>query len=332
MLVTTLGDAIASIKRVHEHHRDDIVPTIMVEPVDLEHMKIRGKEYDVLPEAQYQICQRIGVPRSYMQKCIPSLQRTNMQHWMNNYVLDRKSQDHLLIRFYDDKIRAIFTERYKPLDNIDLANNLLAQSIDMDMKVQFNHGHRFMSLNLLYSKEAYNVPVGGFSGDDYMYPGISLINSEVGVSSFAARMFFFRLWCSNGAIVSHKFGARKFRHISDSNIDDVPRMLEWGRDSVGELRTITMNTLKRAREIKVDHVPETFEYMSKKYEVNEMQRAALPEAWEHEKGNSLFHIINTYTRAANSRYLDSEDRYSLQDIGGRMLMDVPKMEELPIAA
>jgi hypothetical protein len=50
-----------------------------------------------------------------------------------------------------------------------------------------------------------------------------------------------------------------------------------------------------------------------------MEKSAVEWAWPQEAGETMFHIVNTYTRAAAMEDLPAESSFKLQKVGGEVL-------------
>jgi len=69
-----------------------------------------------------QIASRINIPKKYydrMKNSYPGLLCHNVNHWFGN------TPSQHLIRSLDGQARAFLSDRYRPLDNYDLANTVL---------------------------------------------------------------------------------------------------------------------------------------------------------------------------------------------------------------
>lgn len=50
-----------------------------------------------------------------------------------------------------------------------------------------------------------------------------------------------------------------------------------------------------------------------------MEKEAVEWGWPFEQGETMFHIINTYTKAAQYPGLSAESTYKLQKVGGMIM-------------
>ncbi len=55
------------------------------------------------------------------------------------------------------------------------------------------------------------------------------------------------------------------------------------------------------------------------FQLGEKEREAVEWGWNQEAGNSMFHVVNAYTRAAEFESLSAEASYRLQKVGGMVL-------------
>jgi hypothetical protein len=55
------------------------------------------------------------------------------------------------------------------------------------------------------------------------------------------------------------------------------------------------------------------------FQLGGKEREAVEWGWNQEVGNSMFHLVNAYTRAAQFEALPAEASYRLQKVGGAIL-------------
>lgn len=63
----------------------------------------------------------------------------------------------------------------------------------------------------------------------------------------------------------------------------------------------------------------TIESFNRQFQIGEKEREAVKWAWEQEMGETMFHVVNAYTRAAQFEGLSAEASYRLQKVGGMVL-------------
>ena len=72
-------------------------------------------------------------------------------------------------------------------------------------------------------------------------------------------------------------------------------------------------------ESKVDNPLATIESFNRQFQVGEKGKEAVEWGWEQEMGNTMFHLVNAYTRGAQFEGLSAEASYRLQKVGGMVL-------------
>jgi hypothetical protein len=63
----------------------------------------------------------------------------------------------------------------------------------------------------------------------------------------------------------------------------------------------------------------TIESFNRQFQLNQPQKDAVEWAWPQESGDTMFNIVNTYTRASQMKGLPAESSYRLQRVGGNIL-------------
>jgi len=70
----------------------------------------------------------------------------------------------------------------------------------------------------------------------------------------------------------------------------------------------------------VDNPMQTIESFNRQFNLNQPQKEAVVDwAWPQEMGNTMFAVVNTYTRASQFKGLSAENSYQLQRVGGNIL-------------
>jgi hypothetical protein len=69
----------------------------------------------------------------------------------------------------------------------------------------------------------------------------------------------------------------------------------------------------------VDNPLGTLERFNKQFALKEPEREAVAWAWPSEAGETMFHVVNTYTKASQMDGLPAESSYRLQKAGGEVL-------------
>ncbi len=182
--LTNLGEVAAIVEQNAQTHRDQLVKSDDIVFVNLEQVVINGELHHVLPHAQRLISNRLGVPHQYLNRCPSSLQAKNLNHWLTQ----QDDEKELFIRFENDAVRAVFSKRYQTIDNTDVLNRLDQLGFGPETEVHAQIDPNFMSLSLPDESKSFMVKRG-----DSITPGITILNSEIGLSSLKIEKFFLRI-------------------------------------------------------------------------------------------------------------------------------------------
>lgn len=151
--------------------------------------------YAVTPLARRQLAEKLRIPFPYferMRECEPALLDRNVNTWL-------QTAERRMIRTLDGQVRAVLSERYRRLDNYDLAESVLPI-------LQQLPSARFMSVELtdtrLYLKCVTPQLRFEVAPGDIVQAGVVISNSEVGHGCLTVQPLLFRLVCRNGLIAS----------------------------------------------------------------------------------------------------------------------------------
>ncbi len=180
--------------------------------------------FDINDLAHEQIGDRLEIPRRYYERMLqsqPDLLADNVNTWL------RAKPEKRLVRTLDNRVRAFLSDRYRPLDNFDLAEAVLPDLLGTP-------GLRVESAEVtdrrFYLKVVNERVQGEVKKGDVVQAGLVISNSEVGAGSLAIQPLVFRLVCLNGAIMND--GALRKYHAGKAmggGRDGADEMLPWER-------------------------------------------------------------------------------------------------------
>jgi hypothetical protein len=177
-----------------------------------------------------------------------------------------------------------------------------------ETEVQCHLDAEFMSLSIPDGNKAFDI-----NGDRFR-PGTCISNSEVGLASLSISAFVLRLVCTNGMVAKTDVSA-SYRHVSNKVLTEFPQILDKVSYELGAQRTqfqISMESL-------VDDPLATMKSFNRQFGLNNDEKEALAWAWPSEIGNTIFNVVNAYTRAAHMEGLSAESSHRLQKVGGNIL-------------
>lgn len=162
--------------------------------------------------AMSQLCNKLGIPIRYIEKCIDSgmvqLAADNMNEWLDSY--DRS----LFIREYDGKIRGVLSDRYMTLDTPNIMEVI---SSVVDSSLYSTKGY-YLSPERFHARIVQNSMMK-IDGED-LFAGIQIDSSDVGRSTLLVRFMIFKQVCTNGLCISKGEGVLfEQRHVGIS-LDD----------------------------------------------------------------------------------------------------------------
>jgi len=300
---TTLEKVYDQVDRMSQNCFDQNINVNEISFDSLEIVRIGGTPHPVRTIAQRSVSGRLGIPYQYLKKCPEDLQAWNLNHW-----IDKERNDQLFFRFDGEDVRAVFTPRYVPVDNFEVFERLDSLGYKPETKVQCSLDPEFMSLSIPDGARAFDI-----DGDRYT-PGVSFSNSEIGLASLSISAYVLRLVCTNG-LVSKTQESNSYRHVSNRILEEFPDVLEKVTLELGNKR----DQFKISMDSPVEIPESTMGSFNRQFQLNEKERGAVEWGWAHDVGETMFHIIQAYTKGAQHKDLNAESSYKLQRTGGAIL-------------
>ncbi|WP_418319660.1 DUF932 domain-containing protein [Piscinibacter sakaiensis] len=186
--------------------KDLVVPTQMLrhDTDDQGHTQLVVQEgggavrYGVTALARRQLAEKLKIPFAYFER-MRSEQPVLLDHNVNTWL--QSDEERRMIRTLDGKVRAVLSERYRRLDNFDLAESVLPV-------LQRLPEVRFESMELTETKMYLKCVTPQLRQEiapgDVVQAGVVISNSEVGHGLLSVQPLIYRLVCSNGLIVSDR--------------------------------------------------------------------------------------------------------------------------------
>lgn len=303
--LTTLEDVYRQVEERSHRLHDELVPVRDIQFDSAGCLQIGHQQHTLAPVAARSISTRLGVPYQYLERCPAQLQAENLNHWLRS-----EKNKELFFRFDGDEVRAIFTPRYVPIDNLEILQTLFQIGLRPNIAVQVHFDAGMLVLNIPDPQKAFDLP-----GNDRLMPGLSIANSEVGLSSLSVSAYLLRLVCTNGLIARENIGSTSHRHISEKTLRQLPAILTQVHLSCDQQQ----HRLKISRETPVEDPVATIAAFNRQFQLGRNEREAVDWAWPQEEGETMFNVINAYTKGAQHPELDAEGAYRLQKTGGRLL-------------
>lgn len=182
------------------------VTTLLIDP---EGGRSLDQEEVVLSDhALGQMATDLGIPKRYFDRMrveAPSLFKTNVHHWL--YETPNRRMIRARENFQAPSTgRAWLSDRYRRLDNVEIAKRLLPEFDHLTEEVVFHNAaitDTKMYLRAVFPRLQADVKVG-----EPVQWGVQIKNSEVGAGMFAIESFILTLSCKNGMVANEVLKAR----------------------------------------------------------------------------------------------------------------------------
>lgn len=301
--------------------------------------------FGITPLARRQLAEKLGIPFTYFERMRtqqPGLLDDNVNTWL-------QSQDEQrMLRTLDGEVRAVLSDRYRRLDNYDLAESALPMLEQLP-------GARFESLELtptrMYMKVVSTRLTHELAPGDIVQGGVVISNSEVGLGSLEVQPLIYRLVCRNGLIVQDR-SLRK-THVGRSLAQDGDAVQVFQQDT---LRADDVAFFMKVRDVIGSAVSEAvFKQNAERFQNTQdivlrgnpvktievlAQRYTLTEA---ERGGVLRHLIQGGTLSGyglvnavthfSQEIADYDRATEFEALGGRLIeLDARQWKELAEAA
>lgn len=350
-----LQELAAELERRHASKKDYIVNSKSLEMVADSavpggiKLSFNGENVGINRIAHAQIAEVAGIPKPYYDRMLaeePLLLSDNVNKWFRKYPEVR------MLRTLDGLARALPSDKFRPLENEDLAQAVLPVAIENGLEVmssQITESRLYIKLvDRQVVRDLANI--GGQFGDGKhkilrtVSPAITISNSEVGMGALSILGGVYDGFCSNLAT----FGERSLRkyHVGarhELGTDQIAAMLSddtrrktdvaiWA-----QVRDVVKGAFDRAKfDALVDKIEGTAEdkiegdlvkvisLSTKKFGLTETEGKSI--LTHLAEGGSLtrFGLFNAVTRAAQD--VEDYDRASeLERIGGNII-DLPRTE------
>jgi hypothetical protein len=203
----------------------------------------------------------------------------------------------------------VFTERYTAIDHMEVLTKMLEYGFDPACEIQLSLDAEMMLLKMPEYERTFRL-----FEKDKIVPGISIVNSEVGVLALSIEAFYYRLVCTNGMIAKTAVDAR-YKHISRKVIDEFPTILEGvvSQSHHGQDRFMI------STQTPVDNPISSIETFSRQFQLSQEETEIVRQAYYLEQGGTMFHVINAFTRASQEPNLSAAEAYKLERTGGHIL-------------
>ncbi|MGE5527786.1 MAG: DUF932 domain-containing protein [Patescibacteria group bacterium] len=178
----------------------DLYPTLNAKSHQVDEER---EHFGLTSLAENQIREFADVPAKYYKRlkdASPMMAANELNFWLGRQNTPR------LIRTLDGNVRAFLSDRYRTIDNYDLAEAalpiLLADGQVQVVSAEVTDNHLY--IKVVTQRLTFEVKPG-----DVVQAGLCLSNSEVGLGAVTVEPLLYRLVCLNGAVINDR-AMRKF--------------------------------------------------------------------------------------------------------------------------
>jgi hypothetical protein len=301
------------------------------------------KVYGINGIAHDQIGEHAGIPAKYYDRMLaeePGLLATNVNRWFQKYPAPR------MIRTLDNVSRAFLSDRFRPLENEDLANAILPVLLAKGVEIlSADVTERKLYIKAVDRSITKDVPKGRQIGDgshvffDTLSPAITISNSEVGLGALSVETSIFTKVCTNLATISkdgslrryhvggkHEIGAEithllsdQTRRLKDATLWSEVSDVVSGAFEAARFQALVDDKILGMVEQKIAGDPvKVIELSAKRFGFNETEKTSVLKHLIEGGDLSRYGVFNAITRTAED--LDSYDRATeFERVGGQVI-------------
>lgn len=225
----SLQELAAEIERQAKAKRDYIAPAAALSMAVAEGgngVRLDVKDVGALPVnglAHGQLAEYTEIPKGYYDRMLtgaPALLAANVNQWLAG-----KNGDRRMVRTLDGNVRAFLSDKYRSLENYDLAEAILPPIIDQDLfVVSCEITERRLYIKAFDRRIEREIKAKGSDPahtflTDVVYPAITISNSETGYGALSVAAGLYTGGCTNFASF-HDSRMRKYHTGARAALND----------------------------------------------------------------------------------------------------------------
>lgn len=300
-------------------------------------------EYDLTDHTLGQIAADQKIPKTYfdrMRTDAPELFRTNVEHWFYNQPKPRMVRG---LTNDDGPItgRAWMSDKFRRLDNFEIARTLLPEFDALDTTVEFHQAavtDTRLYVRALFPEIERDVRQVG----DTVRWGVEIRNSEIGAGSLTISGFCLKLSCLNGMTTLKALNARHVGKRADEGIlsnealaaDDVAFWLA-ARDTLRhtvsetEFESVVEQLRDAAESTEIVHPVAATKVLANEFQLTEAEQEAVMLSLVKEGDLTRWGALNAVTFVAHE--VESFDRQAELEGIGWQIAQLPDAEWQKVA-
>ena len=291
---------------------------------------------EIQSTAHQQIGDYLEIPRKYYRRMLgedAELLAYNVNRWL------RQSPEQRMIRTMDGHARAFLSNRYRRIDNLDIANITLPIIGEMKDAI---YASCELSEDYMYIKVVNPRLTAEVVPGDIVQGGVIITNSETGQGSVCVQPLVYRLVCSNGMVVNDAKMRRyhvgrltstddDFQIYSQETLDAddqafVLKLQDTVRAAVDEAKfAAVLEKMRQSKDAKLNtaDIPSVVKLASSSFKITEAESTGVLQHLIEGGDLTLYGLANAVTRY--SQDVESYDRATrLEEIGYEVMTMSPK--------
>ena len=336
-----LQDLAQKLENTHNNSRDFMVQSQAMRMEDDMSFTFEGdsSRYELTGNDNFhsQVAAKLSIPTRYYNRMMqhePDLLVSNVNRWMGQEPATR------MVRTVEGGTlgRAYLSENYRPLDNIDLINEVLPVLHENEMEIlSCDVTDKKLYIQARSQRTTLEVAKG-----DPVQAGVIITNSETGHGALDIRTLIYRLVCTNGMVSGdqndrfrkiHSKRAegliydKSAQYVKSDTMDAMDKAF-WlsARDALQQSIKATnfeqyVQQMKRATKVQFDDPQAKVLEITRSHGIRDEERKTVMKHLIEGGDSSMYGIINAVTRTAQD--MTSYDRaIEFEEMGGKLLQGV----------
>ena len=285
-------------------------------------------EFDLSPAANKRLCSLYGFSKSHLDVLAEEGHFDLIAEQFNRMML----KDHSVMKFrtVDKRIKGIVGKDYRKYDDYDvftqvgeyLNNNGYDYELDVMNRNDEYTRVRFMIKD---TEKDFGMTYEGQLDNDIVKAGFEITNSEIGGRSMGINSLIYRQVCTNGmmGVMAEDSGEVFHKRGKGFNPFAQRTLLHNGLENSLEKSVNGIFLFRKTKDITVKDPLHEIEKIGKRYSLNRGHVEGVQEAYEHEKQNNLYSVINGFSRfATDNLKKDYKNRAKFETIANDILETV----------
>lgn len=287
--------------------------------------------------AHRQIGDYLGIPRKYYERMMDSdvgLLSCNVNRWF------QREPEQRMIRTMDGRARAFLSNRYRRIDNLDIARVTLPIIGEMP---EAHYESCQLTEDFLYIKVVNPRLTAEVAPGDIVQAGIIISNSETGQGSVCVQPLVYRLVCRNGMVVNDAKTRRTHLGRASNTEEDfmiysqetlaaddkafILKLQDTVRAAINEVQFAqVVDKMRETKEIKLNiaNIPSVVKMASANFGITEAESEGVFRHLIQDADYTLFGLANAVTRY--SQDVENYDRATkLEEIGYSVMTMSPEL-------